>query len=475
VALLREEFALAADSSEVVPPGPGTDAAQLVRRHGFDGAAVLADEPRTTAALASLPEPARIPALDVIAAWRDGVRQRFGPVRSDAWDERRLEHRFALTAAAGARGREVTLAAEEYVGGHLDWYSFEVGRGPSEKEAEQPGRSAEAGARDAEPSGGTVSVIPTPVRYAGMPAPRWWAFEDGQTHFGDIAAAPGDLARLLLADVATVYGNDWFSVPLRLPIGTLARITTARVFDTMGRRLDIPSAAVLDSRSTGPRGFRLYELSGDPSVESGVAPLLFVPPSLSGSELGPALDRVDFVRDESANVVWAVERYVEGPLGRPVDRLQHWRASGVSSPDPKTGSSEAGDEAKAATAEAAESAVWRYRLQATAPPFWIPFVPVRIGGGAQVRLRRARMQAWELLDRVVVGARSSLLQPDRPMAVEEEEVPHGGISVERRWQAARWIDGSVHVWLQRSKRAGAAERSAGLAWDRLEDPGPGGG
>ena len=42
-------------------------------------------------------------------------------------------------------------------------------------------------------------------------------------------------------------------------------------------------------------------------------------------------------------------------------------------------------------------------------------------------------------------------------------------TLERRWQVARWIDGSVNVWLQRSKRLGRGERSAGLRWDTLED------
>ncbi len=115
------------------------------------------------------------------------------------------------------------------------------------------------------------------------------------------------------------------------------------------------------------------------------------------------------------------------------------------------------------------SEAWRYRLESTAPPFWVPFVPRRIGNGAQFRLRRARMQEWELLDRSVTGAKGELLQPRQPMVIEEEEVPRGGATLERRWQTARWTDGSLHVWLQRTKRLGHGERSSGLRWDSLED------
>jgi hypothetical protein len=460
VGLLRGGFRLADDGTTVALEGPGTTAAALARARGFDGAAVFSDSPRTTAALAPLPTERRDQADAVITRWRADVSARFGIPATDAWDEHRLEYRFSLTATTtpGGRDPDVVLTADEYTGGHLDWYSFDID--PGRQQADQP-TGTPAGAGDE--ADRSVAVIPTPVRYSGMPVSRWWAFEDGDVHFGDIAADPGDLGRLLLADYATVYGNDWFSVPLRLPIGTFTRVTGVHVFDTMGRRVEVPCAALLDDRKPGRRVFRLYELTGDPSVAGGQAPLLFVPPSLSGSEVGPALDRVEFVRDEAANLVWAVERFVEGPTGRPVDRLQQWRTS-TPLGSPPAPVSPAGRRAGAAAA-----AAWRYRIEAAAPPYWIPFLPLRTGNGAQIRLRRSRMQDWQLLDPAVVGARSELLQPDRPMSIDEEEVPRGGITVRRRWQSARWTDGSMQVWLQRSKQPGSGERSSGLRWDSLDD------
>ena len=109
-------------------------------------------------------------------------------------------------------------------------------------------------------------------------------------HFGDIAAAPGDLGRLLLADYVTVYGNDWYSIPLRLPLGTVSQVLDLKVYDTMGGGyFDRPCRAG-DERRPGQRAFRLYELSGDPSVKADKAPLLLLPPSLSGAQVGPMLD-----------------------------------------------------------------------------------------------------------------------------------------------------------------------------------------
>jgi hypothetical protein len=79
------------------------------------------------------------------------------------------------------------------------------------------------------------------------------------------------------------------------------------------------------------------------------------------------------------------------------------------------------------------------------------------------------MQEWGLLDRSVTGPKGELLQPHQAMTIEEEEVPRGGATLERRWQLARWTDGSVHVWLQRSKQLGYGERTSGLRWDSLEE------
>jgi hypothetical protein len=266
----------------------------------------------------------------------------------------------------------------------------------------------------------------------------------------------------------------------------------------MGGHTVIAPAATLDDRTPGRRVFRLYELSGDPSVGAGLAPLLLLPPSLSGSDVGPALERVELVRDEAANLAWGIERLVEGPTGRAVDRLQHWRTTAPAGLVPQPGGDATppkGKEAgKGRTIEgvpgtplpgrpgpdpgeppgdgpddALERDAWRYRLESTAPPFWIPFVATRIGRGAQVRLRRARMQEWGLLDRSVTGPKGELLQPHQAMTIEEEEVPRGGATLERRWQLARWTDGSVHVWLQRSKQLGYGERTSGLRWDSLEE------
>jgi hypothetical protein len=182
---------------------------------------------------------------------------------------------------------------------------------------------------------------------------------------------------------------------------------------------------------------------------------LLVAPSLATQVEGPVLEHVQLVRDEAANLAWGIERTVEGPLGRGVDRSDAWHAS-------RPPASPAGPRTAAAPA-------WTYRLESPAPPWWIPFQPERVStGSAEVRLRRCRMQSWSQLVGDQIGPHSTLLDPRRPRWLYEEEVPRGGVRVDRRWQLARWHDGSVHVWLQRRKRPGRGERSSGLRWDLLE-------
>jgi hypothetical protein len=118
---------------------------------------------------------------------------------------------------------------------------------------------------------------------------------------------------------------------------------------------------------------------------------------------------------------------------------------------------------------------WRYRLEATAPPWWVPLLPERTDPNAapadlaaQVRLRRARMQAWALLGAGQVGPKSELLDPGRPRWFDEEQVPTAGVRVERAWQLGRWHDGSLHVWLHYRTTPGRGESASGVRWDVLE-------
>ena len=58
-------------------------------------------------------------------------------------------------------------------------------------------------------------MIPAPAEFAGMPNPRWWQFEDAAVDLGTFRAQATDLAKIVVAEFALVYGNNWLVVPVR--------------------------------------------------------------------------------------------------------------------------------------------------------------------------------------------------------------------------------------------------------------------
>ena len=123
-----------------------------------------------------------------------------------SWSPERMEYAFSV----GTRFNdgERVLTAPEYFDGHLDWYAFDA--------------NAEVtlgGATDDATTEIMCTAIPAPVTFRGMPAARFWEFEDAQVDFGSVDAGPTDLLRLLLVEFALAYSNDWFVIPVELEIG----------------------------------------------------------------------------------------------------------------------------------------------------------------------------------------------------------------------------------------------------------------
>lgn len=110
----------------------------------------------------------------------------------------------------------------------LDWFDFDV----SDALDAAP---AAIVAVNVPPVAIDLKAVPQPVHFAGMPLPRFWAMEDARCDFGSIDAEPNDIGRLLLVEFATVYSNNWFVLPLKLPAGTLTILDSVPVTDVFGR------------------------------------------------------------------------------------------------------------------------------------------------------------------------------------------------------------------------------------------------
>jgi hypothetical protein len=171
-----------------------------------------------------------------------------------------------------------------------------------------------------------------------------------------------------------------------------------------------------------------------------------------------------FLRDEMANMAWAVERVVQGQAGRPLDRYEAYqemrrRETAAAPPEP--------EEDPGAYADLI------YRLGTSVPDYWIPLLPeefVSPAGEISMRLRRGAMPRFGP-DGAVVGIvppLGSLLRPSEPLSLYEEEVPREGARVKRAVQFCRWINGSSHLWIGARKRPGRGEGSSGLRFDTAE-------
>ncbi len=388
--------------------------------------------------------------------WFDKLITR--PGSDDAWEPSRLEYRFACSAPA-AEGEKV-LAAEEYYQGRLDWYSVDIDPASSLGDPSP----AEAG----NPTSTKQVVIPTTVSFNGMPNTRWWAFEDGLTNFSAIKPDTTDLAKLLLIEFGLIFANDWFLVPYVLPAGTIAHVDGVAVKNVFGERTWIePAGRGLDD-DWQRWAMYLVNKKGK-TFDFADTSLLLLPVAAKVDESRP-FEEVTLVRDEVANMVWAIEKTIPLPTGEPkqgVEAARELRAFHERDVVRRLGP-------PPAAVPTAPTAVVRYEVMNSVPENWIPFVPVhRDGENRSVQLQRAAML------RVLPGddqkprkvqPRTTLMRQGladkQPYFVHEEEVPRAGIVVTQSYQRTRWRDGRAWVWIGARKKTGRGEGHSGLAFDR---------
>jgi hypothetical protein len=375
-----------------------------------------------------------------------------------AWQPQRQEYALAVSAQSAA-GR-VVLRADEYADGRLDWWTFRASIDPDIGEPATPQPSTPYD---------LPAMLPAPVRYPGMPADRFWEFEDGRVNLGALDAGPTDLGRLLLVEYGLVYGPDWWLVPLELPVGSLFTVTDLRVRDTFGTE-----TSVGPSRNTDGTAWEMFELGQTGRGAARLADLFFLPPTLARRLEGDPIERVSLLRDEMANLAWGVEHQVPGVSGEPVQRSLEAARLAVHQEVP----------------ELAPEVRRIYRLMSPVPVNWIPFEPVATAAPTdqaydlaferRVLLRTVLLPATtgtspqteseEVHPRGVL-LRSDLSRPvetEPPLRIAEEEIPREGAEVTRSFQYARWFGGRSYLWLGRAKHTGRGEGSSGLRYDSAD-------
>jgi hypothetical protein len=378
---------------------------------------------------------------ELVATFLAWARRQTAGAAGDAWVTDRLEYRFSVGARTD--DGEITLAAPEYLGGRLDWFDVDV----DEDESHALGAPAD------ERPGNVVYLLPTRVTFPGMPAERFWELEDATVDLGAVSASADDLGRLLTVEFANVFGNDWWSVPVPARFGSLVGVRSLVVRDTFGENVLVEPT----ERAAAGAPWRMFRLT-DSALASGsgpAPPLLLLAPVVAGALEGEPVEDLLLLRDEMANLGWAVERVVEGADGRPRNRSVEYASRLTAAPPP----------------EVASPADLVYILQTTVPEHWIPLVPVRDPDGtAAVVLQRGSLLTHDGTARPIT-AQGVLLAPQvSPWYFHEEEVPRAGLRVRRVPGLARWLDGTPYSWVSRRVGAGAGEGSSGLQFDLAVPP-----
>ncbi len=382
--------------------------------------------------------------------WHSYYQDRFLSKNQQHWQSPRQEYSFAIQTEKQGQTQPV-LQSTAYNGGQLDWYHFNLWTKKS--------TGLDQKLKKTQPN----YLIPTPVRYAGMPAERFWDFEDGKVFFGGLAANSTDLAQMILTEFATIYSNDWYMLPLPVPSGSITRVETVTVYDCFGEKHSIKPTAVNDGKN---RDWRFFELKGDPSAEKGFAPWLYSPRTLLGGQEDKPVEKVIMTRDEMANMAWAIEEKLETQSGHTMSRHAEYMRYrdqivtylGNSDPLPDDATEEQKD-------------AWVYRLLSITPPYWVPFSPEIKDNKTTNTLRRSRMREWDLLGELketLAGGQGKILEPDKPFFIYEEEIPRGAIEITRSYQAARDASGKLIVWNGRKKRPSSGNRSSDRTVDMVE-------
>ncbi|MCU0680742.1 MAG: hypothetical protein MUF34_00500 [Polyangiaceae bacterium] len=366
-------------------------------------------------AMQAIGPPATVDAAEaaVLKAWLDWDAARFHQAPS-AWNPARLGYEARAAAANGTT--RYGFATSGLPGGHHDWAAWDTTSDPPP---------------DLKPKATPFRLVrvASPLQFPGQPDARFWSFEDPSLRFDALPLVSGPSpspAASLVVDFALRTGNDWFLAPVPVPAGHAIGIDEVLVTDAFGDKTVLPVPA-------GPSLFH-----SDNASSPNDSPLALSATGLGTVIEGPPLETVHLLRDEIANVGWAVEYVVPTALGegRTLDTTL-----APPNPDPST-----------------DKPAWR--LSPEAPPrTWFPLIP-------QANQRLVRGVHWGALD---AQPQSTIVSEIEAVGgLEPRVIPPEGRVISRGWQRARSADGRVHQWVGRRVGPRPERSVAAVLFDQVE-------
>ncbi len=394
------------------------------------------------------------------------------PVTDNCWNPESFAYDAEISSprvdSSGTPIKNRVLSAKDYSSDKLDWYAFN----------ERPALTGTDPMADIDTSESvepteTITMIPTAGDFPGMPATRWWEFEEGRVNIAGSDLSATDTVKSVLAEFALVYQDDWFVVPKLLPVGATAKVTGIVVKDVFGQHTLVQHTSESPGIESNWESWDMYSQT-EANVGEGIDPTddsLFLAPSTHDIMLSEPLEEIVFIRDEMANMVFAIEKKIWNNLGEGIDAAE---AAGTLKQFLLDRSPE--------TLPVTEDAELRYELGNTIPINWIPFIPVHVGPGNNraIKLQRASMPLiLSDYEQVPIRPRTEFLrsgineddslQTDPKYFIHDEIVPRAGIKLQKKLQRTRWFNGKTYLWLSHSKTIGHGQGNSNLQFDRVLD------
>ena len=282
------------------------------------------------------------------------------------WCPERLEYQVEVAATGTNRETDQleTLTFDAYPerDGMFEWYAFD------QKNIDDNPASGAAGGK-CDPI--SQKLLPAYVTFSGMPNKRWWQFENRHVNLPQIKPDLIEPHKLVLMDFMLVHGDNWFVIPISQETGTLIQVKKLLVYDVFGGVTQIKRAEEVDRDMVLASGvipaaserWSLFSITDTVSEGGGLelADFFIMPPTSAAVAMtSETVEEVRFVRDEMANMVWAIERITENGIGLP------WRGSDRFPP-----------QVPEALTSSQDGAPLIYRLRTSVPEYWIPFLPVQ--------------------------------------------------------------------------------------------------
>jgi hypothetical protein len=202
-----------------------------------------------------------------------------------------------------------------------------------------------------------------------------------------------------------------------------------------------------------PKGWTLFQIDGLLEEELVLWHVAELP-----LESNP-LERVQFGLDEESNLLWAVERTVDG-------REVAWRKLDLPDPAqyPRFNSGKPSGDTK-------KEREYAYVPGQGMVPHWIPY-EIDESNGKRLRMQRLLVDLSRQKPMPFPGPEADVLQsatPGQPHHIAMLAIPTNGIEVERRWELARDMTGSPILWIERQRRGLMSPPARRLRFDVMEE------